>query len=121
MIGAFSVVIIFPIIRVIASTLNQVYSNKKQSHVERQKVQELFDRFSAEEKKVIRAFVEAGGSVLSWSRANRLGVSESGVESLMQREILYSTMTADGMREAFVIDTEIFDLAQKVFAEDEDF
>jgi len=50
-----------------------------------------------------------------------VNLSESGVASLMQREILYSTMTPDGMREAFGIRVDIFDVAQKAYRKELDF
>jgi len=39
----------------------------------------------------------------------------------MQRKVLYSTMTPDGMREAFGVEVDIFDEAQKAYAREADF
>jgi hypothetical protein len=42
---------------------------------------------------------------------NNQPVSSAAIESLIQRELLWTSITADGMRETFALDTEIFDAA----------
>ena len=120
-ISVFSAVIAFPIVRVISSAANSAYTRKKLSVKDHEHAQELYDQLSDEEKGVLKEFVIAGGSVMSWGHANRVNLSEPGVASLMQREILYSTMTPDGMREAFGIRVDIFDVAQKAYRKELDF
>jgi len=120
-IAAFAAIIGFPVVRVLASAIHSAYMRKKHSGRDLREAQELYDKLSEEEKEVIREFVRVGGSVMSWSHANRVNLSEPGVASLMQREVLYSTMTPDGMREAFGISIEIFDVAQKAYAKETDF
>lgn len=120
-IAAFSTIIAFPMVRLAASAAHSAYSRKELSRSAQEKGQELYERLSDEEKEVLREFVRCGGSVMSWSHANRVGLAESGVASLMQRDILYTTMSPDGMREAFGIKIEMFDVAQKEYAEEVDF
>jgi ABC-type multidrug transport system fused ATPase/permease subunit len=120
-IAVFSAVIAFPIVRIISSAVHSAHTRKKLVVEDRQQAQELYERLSEEEKGVLREFVKAGGSVMSWSHANRVNLHEPGVATLMQREILYSTMTPDGMREAFAVRVDIFDAAQKAYDEETDF
>lgn len=115
-IAAFSAVIGFPIVRIAASAAHSAYKRRERSETDERKAKELFERLSADEKNVLYEFVKCGGSVMSWFHANRVNLSETGVASLMQRKVLYSTMTPDGMREAVGIDVDIFDEAQKAYA-----
>lgn len=120
-IAAFSTFIAFPIARILASAVHESYMGRRRSDTEKRRITELYSRLSPEEKEVLRAFVRIGGSVMSWGHANRVGLHEPAVSSLMQREVLYSTMTADGMHEAFGITTEMFDVAQEAYAQEADF
>jgi len=114
-IAVFSAVIAFPIVRIISSAVHSAHTRKKLAVEDRQQAQELYEKLSEEEKSVLREFVKAGGSVMSWSHANRVNLHEPGVASLMQREILFSTMTPDGMREAFAVRVDMFDVAQNAY------
>jgi len=44
---------------------------------------------------------------------NNQAVSSAAVESLIQREVLWTSMMADGMRETFALDSNIFDIANE--------
>lgn len=120
-IAVFSAVIAFPIVRIISSAIHSAHTRRKLAVEDRQQAEELYQRLSDEEKGVLREFVRVGGSVMSWSHANGVNLNEPGVASLMQREILYSTVTPDGMREAFGIRVDVFDVAQKAYDEETDF
>ena len=65
---------------------------------------------------MLRAFVDAGGAALSYSQINRADVARSAVESLVLRGVLSNTVLSDGMTEAFVMETQVFDTAQRAFA-----
>jgi hypothetical protein len=65
---------------------------------------------------VLKAFVDAGGAALTWSQMNRASVAVSAVESLKLRGILDTSVTSDGMTETFVLQTEVFDMAQRAFS-----
>ncbi|MBU0632425.1 hypothetical protein KKA17_07260 [bacterium] len=105
-----SLIIIFPIFRIISSGLHEKYQRNKQKNLKKEDVEQMYNRLSNEEKDVIRAFVNAGGCVLTWRQMNSEQVSSVGVESLIERELLRTSYTADSMRETFVLDSDIFDI-----------
>ncbi|HIF9369771.1 TPA: hypothetical protein ACX6RS_001837 [Photobacterium damselae] len=107
-IALFSVMISFPIIRIAASSLykwNQGRAKKKS--IERA-LECTFNGLTEHEKLVVAAFVEAGGTALTFSQINRLNLSS---ESLVQRKLLWTSVMSDGMTESFVLDMAIFDKA----------
>lgn len=110
-IAAFSTIISFPIFRIISTGINEKLERKKKKKTDEENAKEKYGNLSKEEKEVIRAFVEAGGSVLTWGQMNKQADSFSAVESLIQREIIWTSMTADGMTETFALDSNIFDAA----------
>ncbi len=110
-IAAFSAIIAFPIIRIVSTGINEKLERKKKIKVDEENAQETYDRLSDEEKEVINSYVMAGGSVLTWGQMNKQAVSFSAIESLLQREILWTSMTADGLTETFALDSNIFDIA----------
>lgn len=112
-IAAFSTIISFPIIRLVSTGINEKVERKKQRIISREKSLHIYDNLSSDEKEVVASYVKAGGSVLTWGEMNNEAVSSAAVESLMQREILWTSMTADGMRETFALNSEIFDIANE--------
>jgi hypothetical protein len=112
-IAAFSSIIAFPIARLIAARLHEKATRHAKRRIEREEAEHLYDRLSTDEREVVRAFVEAGGSVLTWSRVNKLSLPGSGIESLIQRGYLWTSVTADGMRETFALDSALFDVGQE--------
>ena len=110
-IAAFSTIIAFPIIRIISTGINEKFERKKKRKIDEENARDIYDRLSDEEKEVINSFVMAGGSVLTWGQMNKQGVSFSAVESLLQREVLWTSMTADGLTETFVLNSNVFDIA----------
>lgn len=57
---------------------------------------------------MITAFVEVGGTALAFSQVNRLGLSSSAIESLVQKELLWTLVRSDGMTESFVLDMALY-------------
>lgn len=112
-IAAFSAVIAFPIVRLIATGLHASAVRRAQSQEKLEEAKRIYARFSAREKAVVQAFVHSGGSVLTWSQVNKLGLPGNAIESLIQREVAWTSMTSDGMREIFALDSAIFDVGQK--------
>ena len=112
-IAAFLSIIAFPLVRLIATGVHARAVSREQSLMESERI---YSRLSEEERTVVQAFVGAGGSVLTWDQVNRLGLPAAGVESLVQREMVWSSMTADGMRETFALDSSLFDVGQKKLA-----
>lgn len=103
-IAAFSAIIAFPIARIVASGLHTRSSGR---YAER-----VYEQLSDGEKDVVQGFVDAGGCVLTWGQVNKMSVPSASVESLIQRRLLWTSMTADGMRETFVLDDALFDVGQ---------
>lgn len=112
-IAVFSAVIAFPLVRLIATGIHARAVRRAQGRMEMEEAERIYDRLSEDEKTVVQAFVQSGGSVLTWGQVNQLGLPGAGVESLIQREVLWTSMTADGMRETFALDSSIFDAGQK--------
>jgi hypothetical protein len=101
-IALFSLVIAFPLIRALLAPLFE----RLKSASERKKQQKLADTrynsLSADEKAVIDGFIRAGGSVMTWGCFNRTALSTAAIETLIQRRLLSTSVTADGMTETFV-------------------
>lgn len=112
-VAGFSLIIVFPIARVIAGWLEAKADRRLKRRRKASEARHLFNRLSNEEREVVRAFVEAGGTALTWSHVNRLGLSGPGIESLISRGLLVTSATADGLRETFVLDSELFDIAHR--------
>jgi len=112
-IAAFSTIISFPIIRITSTRINEKVERKKKRNIDKENALHIYENLSDEEKEVINSYVSAGGSVLTWGQMNNQSVSSAAVESLIQREILWSSMTADGMRETFALDSNVFDIANE--------
>ena len=117
-IAAFSMIISFPIARISASSIQQEIKKRSEGRGDREALEQTFEKLSDEEKRIFRIFVDSGGCVMTWSSANAADVSTAGIESLTQRDLLWTTMTSDGMREAFAIRPELFDLAQQRLTDD---
>lgn len=111
-IAAFSTIISFPMFRLAASALYQRYKLRSDTLLAGEQGRLLFAKLSGEEKAVVDAFVNAGGCVLTWTQINELGVSMTAIESLLSRELLWPSTTADAMRETFVLDAVLFDAGQ---------
>ena|SRR5690625_1963544 len=110
-ISAFAAIIAFPLARLLSTWLYEKARRAAVQQVDRERASSDYARLSDEERKVVAAFLAAGGSVLTWSQVNALALSSPAIESLLQRELLSTSVTADGMRETFVLDTAIFDAA----------
>ena len=109
-ISAFSAIIAFPVFRIIASSLNAKYKRVSDRKIDEEKARYTFEKLSDEEFEVIKSYVEAGGSVLTWGQVNNLPISSAAIESMIQREIIWPSVMADGMTETFALDINIFDL-----------
>ena len=108
-IAAFSAIIAFPLLRLISGALHERRKRARANRARAQDASDLYARLSDEEQKVVEAFARVGGAVLTWSQVNDLELNGPAVESLMQREMLTTSMTADLMRETFVLDHALFE------------
>jgi len=112
-VAAFSTIISFPIIRLISTGLHEKVDRNKKRAIEREEAESIYNRLSDGEKEVIQAFVKAGGSVLTWPQMDNQEVTLASIESLIQRKVLWTSVTADGMRETFALDSAIFDIGNE--------
>ncbi|MGD8113207.1 hypothetical protein [Vibrio sp. TRT 17S01] len=110
-IALFSVMISFPIIRIAASSSYKWNQDRaKQKSIERA-LECTFSGLTEHEKLVVAAFVDAGGTALTFSQINRLDLSSAAIESLVQRELLWTSVMSDGITESFVLDMALFNKA----------
>lgn len=109
-IAAFSAIIFFPAARLAATAIHARLARNSKRRERRSDAEHIFSTLSKEEQAVVAEFVGAGGCVLTWGQANRSPISGSAIESLIQREVLSTSMTADGMRETFVLDPALFEI-----------
>jgi ABC-type multidrug transport system fused ATPase/permease subunit len=109
-IAAFATVIFFPVARLTATAIHARIARNAKRRARRSDAEHIFGTMSDEEQAVVAEFVKVGGCVLTWGQANRSPISASAIESLIQREVLSTSMTADGMRETFVLDPALFEI-----------
>ncbi|OIN12749.1 hypothetical protein [Oceanisphaera psychrotolerans] len=117
-IAVFSAVIAFPLVRLVATGVHARTVRRAQGRMELEEAERIYGRLSEDEKTVVQAFVQAGGSVLTWGQVNQLDLPGAGIESLVQREVVWTSVTADGMRETFALDSAVFDVGQKRVADE---
>ncbi|MBT3014040.1 MAG: hypothetical protein KUF77_15970 [Candidatus Thiodiazotropha sp. (ex Lucina aurantia)] len=118
-IAAFSSIIAFPVVRLVAKAFHDKVTRNARRRIEQEEAEIIYDRLSNDEKEVVQAFVKAGGTALTWGHVNDLCLPMPAVESLLQREILWTSFTADGLRETFALDTAVFDVGQHRQKQDE--
>lgn len=107
-IAAFSAVIVFPIARLASARIHERFHRAEMRRTEREMAQDMYSQLSEHEKAVVQAFVQAGGSVLTWSHVNALNLRGPAIESLINRQLLSTDVTADGIRETFVLNRTLF-------------
>ena len=110
-IAAFTVLIVFPIARVIGAWVSEKVERRISGRAKDEQMRSTFYRLSDEEREVVKAFIAAGGAVLTWKHVNSLGLAGPGMESLIARGLVDSSVTADGLRETFVLQPDLFDMA----------
>jgi hypothetical protein len=115
-ISAFSAIIAFPVARLLSAGLYEHTRRATKQRIERENAINSFRALSESERQVVSAFVQAGGSVLTWSHANSLSLPGPAIESLIQRGLITTSMTADGMRETFVLEPSVFDVGSREMA-----
>lgn len=74
-IAAFSAVIAFPIVRLVATWIYEKVRRATAREAARERAAVALHALSDAERQVVSAFVRAGGAVLTWSQTNHLAVS----------------------------------------------
>lgn len=110
-IAAFCSIIFFPLARITATALHGSFLSGAGRRRKIEEVQQLWDALSDDEAHVGSEFVKAGGCVMTWQQMNRSAAVTAAVESLIQRQMITTSVTADGMHETFVLVTTLFDEA----------
>lgn len=114
-VAAFVTIIVFPVVRLLASAIESYWIQSQERINSQDRIKELFENLGSEEKAVVQAFVWHGRTVITWGECNRSpNFSAAGIESLINRDMMHATMTADGMTETFTLDTQLFGYAQTV-------
>lgn len=109
-IAAFAAIIFFPVARLTTTAIHARVARNAGRRARRNDAEHTFSTLSEEEQAVVAEFVRAGGCAITWGQANRSPISGAAIESLIQREVLSTSMTADGMRETFVLDPALFEV-----------
>ena len=113
-VAGFVTIIVFPIGRILASAIHSHWKQSRERNRSMDQLKDVFDKFGSEERAVIQAFIRHGGSVITWEECYQSPhFSDAGIESLRNRGLMRASMTADGMTPTFVLDTQLFDDAQK--------
>ena len=110
-IAAFVLITVYPVSRVIASSIER--SVKSDVRVRNREVKKNFDNLTNDEMEVIDVFISHGGCVLTRSQTNNSVASMKAIESLRRRGLFWESTTLDAMRETFEISPELFGLAKK--------
>ena len=114
-VAGFVTIIVFPIGRILASAIHSHWNRSRERNRNRGQLKDLLDNLGSEERAVVQAFVWHGGSVITWGECNQSPhFSAVGIESLINRDLMHASVTADGMTETFALDTHLFNHAQKV-------
>lgn len=108
-IATFSVLVAFPIIRLAAASKHERLKMASGRQQKQDDADNDYCSLSAKERAVVDCFVAMGGCVMTWSQFNRSNLSNSAVETLIQRELLGTSVTADGMTETFVLSVSLYD------------
>ena len=112
--AVFAAVIAFPLVKIVSGSIRTRWNRSQERRRTRDEMKELFDSLGSEERIVVQAFVRHGGVAITWQECNRSEqFSAAGIESLSNRGMLHPSVTQDGMRETFVLDTELFDYARR--------
>lgn len=109
-VAVFALIIFFPVARITAAAIHTRLSRSAMRRSKRSDAEHIYGNLSNYEKEVVAEFVKSGGCVLTWRQANESPISSSAIESLIHREVLTTSITADGMRETFVLDPTLFEV-----------
>ena len=115
-IACFVAIIVFPVSKILTSTIHSSLIESRK-HGYSKEIKNLFEKLGHEEQQVVQAFVWHGGCTMTWSECNESSsITSAGIESLISRDLLYTSVTADSAQETFVLNTELFDYAQTVLS-----
>lgn len=111
--AVFSLVISFPLVRLISDHFVTKSSVKEKVESIQEKADNYYNNLSDSEKQIVAAFIENDSCVITWRQFNEMNLPSLGCESLLQRGLIETSITADGLKETFVLDSLIFDAARR--------
>lgn len=118
-IAAFVGIIIFPIVRILASACHSRWAQSQEQRYSKDQMKNLLDSLGHEERSVVQAFVWYGSTSITWREVNMSPIfTRAGIDSLVSRGLIDMSVTADGMTETFVLDAPLFEYAQSVLPND---
>ena len=107
--------IVFPVGKILASAIHSRWDQLRREKQSKDQIKELFDNLGREEKDVIQAFVWHGGTTVRWAEVDKSPhFSSAGIDSLISRDLIHPSITADGARDTFVLDSQLFEYARSV-------
>lgn len=106
-IAILTLIIVFPVLRVVATTLYEKSSVRTKRRLLIEKATAEYDRLGYAEKKALDMFMWKGALVLSWSEAHGTEAGYAAFEALVERGLVKN----DEEAERFVLNTEMFDVA----------
>lgn len=110
--------IVFPVGKILASAVRSRWAQLRKERLSKEQIKELFDNLGREEKDVIQAFVWHGGTTVRWAEVDKSPhFSSAGIDSLISRDLIHTGITADGARDTFVLDSQLFEYAQSELPE----
>ena len=105
-----ALVIVFPLLRVVSTSLHERSSIRANRRVALEKAEREYARLGHGEKSVLDAFLLSGTCVLTWRQTWELGAHPSSVESLVERGFVKK----DQECEMYILDTALFDVARSL-------
>ena len=117
-------VICYPMVRILASTLRERTSGirnerkrrgkqDRKARLRKERALQAYEQLSYQEQATVQVFVDQGGCVIPQDQAHELCLSDTCIESLRKRKLLEGSTTADGYRAIFVLNADLFDVAQE--------
>ncbi|MCY3690122.1 MAG: hypothetical protein F4Y22_09455 [Gammaproteobacteria bacterium] len=114
-IAAFLAVIVFPVIKILSSGISARIDEKRKKNKKIKKLREKFENLGHHEQQTVKAFVSHGGNTVTWADCNRSDLfSPIGIDSLVNRGLIWLSHNADCTREAFCLDEDLFEYARSI-------
>lgn len=111
--GCVVVIIVFPVATIVATALHASWKQSRGRRRSRDKMKKLFENLGGEEEAAIQQCVFRGTSVIRLVEINNSqDLTYEGFESLINRDLAQLTSTALGVKDAYALDTELFNYAQ---------
>ncbi|QTR48960.1 hypothetical protein [Candidatus Thiothrix anitrata] len=115
-IAIFSLIIVFPIIRLLANSLYQKFKKYNDNQEKQKNDDDLYDKLTEEEKDIIQAFVNAGGCRFEWEDIEKFEINQTGLRTLIERELIDErplSTELDYPVYEYILKTALYDIGNK--------